>query len=237
MKKFAVFDIDGTLIRWQLYHTLVDRLARQNLLGADAHEVIHQARMRWKRRESEFGDYEKILISTYEAVLANIPTGAFDKLVTQVITEYKDQVYMYTRELITTLKQKDYFLIAISGSQDELVQQVAQYYGFNAHSGSKYLRESGRFTGEKVIASHHKKRILEELVAQYHLDFKDSIAVGDSKSDIPILEMVEEPIAFNPDHELFAASQKQEWKIVIERKNMIYRLEWRDGHYQLVETS
>src|SRR3546814_11785501 len=28
MKKFAVFDIDGTLIRWQLYHAVVETVAK-----------------------------------------------------------------------------------------------------------------------------------------------------------------------------------------------------------------
>ena len=27
-RPFAVFDIDGTLIRWQLYHSIADTLAR-----------------------------------------------------------------------------------------------------------------------------------------------------------------------------------------------------------------
>jgi phosphoserine phosphatase len=32
-KRFAVFDLDGTLVRWQLYHALVDRLAKKGYLG------------------------------------------------------------------------------------------------------------------------------------------------------------------------------------------------------------
>ncbi len=28
---FAVFDIDGTIIRWQLYHALADELAKENI--------------------------------------------------------------------------------------------------------------------------------------------------------------------------------------------------------------
>ncbi len=40
MKKLAVFDIDGTLFRWQLYHELVFRLKDLGYFNSDdAHEL------------------------------------------------------------------------------------------------------------------------------------------------------------------------------------------------------
>ena len=32
-RPFAVFDIDGTLIRWQLYHAVADDMAKQNIIN------------------------------------------------------------------------------------------------------------------------------------------------------------------------------------------------------------
>jgi phosphoserine phosphatase len=48
-----------------------------------------------------------------------------------------------------------------------------------------------------------------------------------------MLEAVEQPIAMNPSQKLFDHAQKHGWKIVVERKNMIYELEDRDGSYVL----
>jgi len=48
--------------------------------------------------------------------------------------------------------------------------------------------------------------------------------------------MVEKPIAFNPDKELYEIAAKTSWKIVLERKNMIYELEKDSGRYELVKT-
>jgi phosphoserine phosphatase len=48
-----------------------------------------------------------------------------------------------------------------------------------------------------------------------------------------MLSMVKQPIAFNPTKELFKTAQQNGWEIVIERKNMIYKLEVKNGSYVL----
>lgn len=235
MKKFAVFDIDGTLIRWQLYHAVVNKLAGQGFLGKEAHEQLHLDRMAWKERTSAdaFEEYESALIKIFESALPKIDPEEFDTLVTAVTEEYKNQIYTFTRDLVLQLKKKDYFLIAISGSHQELVKQLASYYGFDIAVGSNYERKNHKFSGKKFIASLNKKTILEDLITQYDLDIKDSIAVGDTKSDIPMLEIAQQPIAFNPEINLFRHAREKQWKIVVERKNMIYQLEAHDGQYVL----
>ncbi len=235
MKKFAVFDIDGTLIRWQLYHAVVDRLAKDGHLGDKAHDNLHEARMVWKRREhtEAFKQYEVELIKTYEESITNLPTEVFDNIAKEVAIEYKDQVYKYTRGLAKMLNEQGYFLLAISGSQEELVGEIAKNYNFDAWVGTQYERKDGRFTGKKFIASQDKKIVLEGAIEDYDLSLKGSIAVGDSASDIPMLDMVEHPIAFNPDQTLFQKAKISGWKIVIERKNVIYELEKDHDGYRL----
>lgn len=238
MKKFAVFDIDGTLIRWQLYHAVVDYLAREGLLGQYDHETLHQARMVWKRREhpNAFKDYEKTLIKVYEDSLHGLSTKDFDIAAETVAHEYKEQVYNYTRGLAATLKNKGYVLLAISGSHQELVKHVAMQYGFDDWVGTVYQREGDNFTGSKTVASLDKKKALQNLAEKHDLTYEDSYGIGDSASDASLLEAVENPIAFNPDQQLFSMAKEKNWDIVIERKNVIYNLKDHDGKYILAET-
>jgi HAD superfamily hydrolase (TIGR01490 family) len=233
---FAVFDIDGTLVRWQLYHAVVDRLAAYDLLGPEARHTLHQARMVWKRREHReaFRAYELELIKVYEEALPNLDPDTFDKIAEEVAEEYKTQVYTYTRNLARKLKSKGYFLIAISGSHQELVQHVAKQYGFDDWVGSRYERKNDRFTGKKFVASFDKKSILQTCVKSHQLGQQGSYAIGDSGSDVAVLEMVAHPIAFNPDFELLKVAKSRGWEIVIERKNVIYELGQHDGKYILV---
>jgi phosphoserine phosphatase len=116
-RPFAVFDIDGTLIRWQLYHTIVLRLAKAGVLGEGAREELGEAMMRWKRREDPegFKSYEMALVELFETRVQGVDTKLFDEIGEQVVAEYRDQVYTYTRDLIKSLKAEGYLLFAISG--------------------------------------------------------------------------------------------------------------------------
>lgn len=234
-KPFAVFDIDGTLIRWQLYHAVVDRLAKKGLLGPNIHRQLKDARMIWKRRKHKnaFGQYEKTLIRLYDQSLPDLSISDFDKIVEEIANEYKEQVYVYTRDLARKLKKNGYFLITISGSHQELIEHIAKLYGFDAWMGSKYMRKSGKFTGDKFVASENKKTILQKLIKKHNLTLQDSFGIGDSKSDISMLEFVERPIAFNPDAILFKTAINNGWNIVVERKNVIYELNYKNGKYEL----
>lgn len=235
-RPFAAFDIDGTLIRWQLYHAVADTLAHKGYLDPPAYERAKDARMTWKRRSNDasFEAYEHALIEAYNSAITNIPVAEAKAAYTSVLSIYKDQVYTYTRDLITDLKSKNYLLFAISASQDDIVKLLAEYYGFDDYGGSVYKIKDDKFTGElDVLRSERKPEFLKELVVKHNATWEDSYAVGDSESDIPMLSIVQKPIAFNPSRMLFEHATKQGWKVVVERKNVVYKLENRNGKHTL----
>jgi HAD superfamily hydrolase (TIGR01490 family) len=238
-RPFAAFDIDGTLIRWQLYHALVDHLAKNGHSDPEAWTRIHRSRMNWKTRShaEAFKAYEHELINVYDKILMSLKVSQFNDVVNAVFDEYKDQVYVYTRDLINELKAKNYLLFAISGSQTEIVSKIAGYYGFDDFSGSLYEQKQGKFTGEVTLPHLNKDKVLNEFISKHNAGLKGSIAVGDSVGDASMMEVVQRPIAFNPEAKLFAVAKERGWKVVIERKNMIYDLENENGKYQLVQTS
>ncbi len=238
MKKFAVFDIDGTLIRWQLYHAIADELAKSGNIDAETYTKIREARSAWKKRahDNSFKAYEEQIIFAYRLLLTKLTVPRFDLAASAVFEEYKDQVYVFTRDLLKDLKKKGYVLLAISGSQSEIVEKIAEYYGFDDFVGSYYHREKGRFTGKIDLTVFHKNKVLLELITKHNLTLKNSIAVGDSKSDIAMMKLVERPIALNPEKSLLAYAQKSGWEVVIERKNVIYKLEQIGNEYILAKT-
>lgn len=237
-RPFAVFDIDGTLIRWQLYHAIADALAKKGLIDTQTYRTIRDARMLWKRRahDESFKDYEKRLVQGYEALLTKLSVEQFEAAATEVFEEYKDQVYTYTRELIRDLKAKGYLLFAISGSQIEIVGKIAGHYGFDDFVGSLYERKNGGFTGRVSAQRFGKHLILQEFIEKHQAALRGSIAVGDSEGDISMMEVVERPIAFNPEKKLLAHAQKAGWDVVLERKNVVYELRAQDDKYILVQT-
>ena len=231
MKKFAVFDIDGTLIRWQLYHAVVNRLGNMGVLDKEFAIETKDARRRWKNRQSDttFQDYEYIFVKRWMEKMNQVPYKIYMKAVDEIIDEYIDQVYIYTRDLIKQLKKDGYFLLAISGSPNEMVEKIAEHYGFDDFIGANFLvGDNGYFTGETNGPVLNKDTYLKKLVKKHNLSWTDSIAVGDTGSDIKMLKLVEKPIAFNPNHELVTAAQDNGWPIIIERKSVIYELNTND---------
>jgi HAD superfamily hydrolase (TIGR01490 family) len=233
--QFAVFDIDGTLIRWQLFHATVHHLGKHGFIPADAHERIKQARMDWKVRTTDegFEKYELALVLEYLEAIKRITPQQCELIYQEVFDEYKDQTFTYTRDLIKSLKEKGYTLIAISGSQDQIIQKLAKHHGFDIAVGATMEQIDGKYSGRITTPIFDKAKALQQIIDEHGLITKDSYGVGDSKSDVPMLEMVDNPIVFNPDTKLFKLAKSKQWKIVVERKNMTYELEPKGGTYLL----
>lgn len=235
-RPFAVFDIDGTFIRWQLYHALGDQLAKAGLINAAAFDAVRAARMDWKRRtgEDSFREYELALVRVFEDSLPGLTVTDFTAAAEKVFDEYKEQVYTYTRDLLRQLQADNYLLFAVSGSPSLLVERLAVYYGFDDYAATTYETKAGRFTGITRLSLGRKPELLQQLVTKHGTEYANSLAVGDSEGDITMMELAERPIAFNPSKQLFAHAREHGWQIVVERKNVVYQLRQHDGSYLLV---
>ena len=69
-----------------------------------------------------------------------------------------------------------------------------------------------------------KAKVLQRAVAKEGLTLKDSYGVGDTESDIPLLKLVEHPVCFNPNQKLYTYAKHAGWPIVVERKDVVYKL-------------
>lgn len=235
-RPFAAFDIDGTVIRWQLYHATADVLAKEGHLDPIEYQKVEDARRAWKIRtgKDSFQNYERTLVKLIDSAIAGVKVTAAKQAYLSVLDEYKDQAYTYTRDLIHDLKAQNYLLFALSGSQNEIVELFAKHYGFDDFGGTTYEILEGRFTGKNSpLRSSRKPEFLKALAEKHGADFQGSIAIGDSESDIPMLSIVEKPIAFNPNNALLEYAKRQGWDIIVERKNVIYELESKNGTYIL----
>lgn len=237
MKKFAVFDIDGTLYRWQLYHELVQVLALANVFPKTSVTELDQAWNAWRGGEKSFEDYEDVVIKLMTKNLPLVPIPTFEAACDKVITQSAHKTYRYTKNLLQKLKNDGYVIIAITGSQQELIDRFGAKYGIAIVVGVQYERADGRFTGKAEVMTVGKKpEILRKIVENHTLDWTESFAIGDSAGDTSILELVENPIAFNPDAGLFERAKREGWPIVIERKNIAYKLEKSNDELVLADT-
>lgn len=233
-QKLAVFDIDGTFFRWQLYYEIVLVLKQRGFFDDATAAEIDSIYHAWQSRKDPFKVFEEVAIRALSENLHRLEISEFQSVVQQVLDESSHKVYKFTQQLAETLKKDGYFLLAISGSQQEIAEPFSKLYGFDDCIGWLYGRNDKTFSGEVVRNTvSDKKSILNEYVQKHGYSLEQSVGIGDSKSDIPFLAIVEHPIAFNPAKELLDEALEKGWQIVLERKNIAYHLE-KDAHGSVV---
>lgn len=234
-QKVAAFDIDGTLFRSGLYREVAYELMK---MGALPEKILQETTVKnreWRHRThgNAFEEFDMLVVDRIDHALPQLRIDDYEEAAQIVLEKRAENVYVYTRDLIKKLKSQGYFLVAISGSQLELVEPFATKYGFDAWVGQQWERGDEFFTGNITKTHTGKDIILKDIVKRHNLTLKDSVAVGDSNGDVGMLQTVEHPIAFNPTAELYEKAVAAGWTIAIERKNMMYTLEMKQGSYRL----
>jgi HAD superfamily hydrolase (TIGR01490 family) len=227
MKKVAIFDIDGTLFRSSLLVELVKELVNEGVFPKKAKLEYDRAEEKWLNRKGSYADYLRTLIRSYMKHLKGVKYADVHRVSEKVVEIHKDRVYRHTRDLIKDLKKKKYYLVAISQSPKVILDMFCQRMGFDKVYGRLYeTGPQGKFTG-KVVDLHliaNKANVVRRVIKKEGLTLKDSLAVGDSEGDIPMLELVDHPICFNPNSKLYKHAKRTGWKVVVERKDVVFEI-------------
>lgn len=228
MQKIAFFDIDGTVFRSSLLIELVEALIDRGYFPDEAKEEFRAPHEAWLNREGTYEDYIDAVVQTFRSHLQGVHYGDMADVGRQVVAVQRRRVYRYTRDLITDLQKDNYHIIAISQSPKTVLDDFCMQYGFDKVYGRLYeIGPQDRFTG--VVTDEHwikNKANIVKRVLDHNPEFtlKDSVAVGDTEGDIPLLESVEHPICFNPNQALYTHAKRMKWEVVVERKDVIYHL-------------
>ena len=226
-QKVAVFDIDGTVFRWSLFLDLVEKFIECGIFPEEAREEYRQEYAAWLDRKGEYKTYLQKVVAIFEKNLKGVAFKDAERVAQEIVSEKKSRVYRYTRDLIKKLKRQGYFLLAVSHSPFFIANAFGREAGFDKVYGFFYeVGPSECFTG-KVEDSDiitNKAAVLRRAVRKENLTLEGSVGVGDTETDIPMLELVDTPIAFNPNKVLYAHARKRDWRIVAERKDVIYKI-------------
>ena len=224
--KLGIFDIDGTIFRSSLLIELINEFARLGIFPKEAKEEIKNDYQLWLNRKNHYDNYLMQVVRIHHKYLPGCKKKEVNTAVQSVMKWHKDRVYRFTRDLIKKLKDEGYYLIAISGSPNYMVNKFAHYLGFDNSIGQIFEIKKGIFTGKVLydLPVKNKAQVLKDLLmySKIDADLKNSIAVGDSESDIPMLELVGNPIAFNPHRTFAEYAMKNKFAIVVERKDAIF---------------
>ena len=226
-KKVAIFDIDGTIFRSSLLIEVTESLVYEGVFPLKVRDIYTKSYNNWLNRKGSYEKYIGEVINAFEQNMKNIKYVDFVKASKNVIAFHKSRVYRYTRQIVKDLKKKNYFMLAISNSPKELVDDFCSNLGFDKVYGRVYeVGKNGKFTGKTLYLDlvSDKAKILQRAVEKEGLTLKGSIGVGDTESDIKFFKLVQRPICFNPNKKLYNHAKSVGWEIVVERKDVIYKI-------------
>ncbi len=227
MQKVAFFDIDGTVFRSSLLIELVDALIQKGIFPEKVGSMYATTEGAWKDRKGTYRAYIGDVIRVFERNIQGVHYGTLKDIGKEVVEAQGGRIYRYTRDLIHTLKEDGYAIVAISQSPKVIVDAFCMQYGFDKVYGRIYeIGPRDLLTGvvidEELIKD--KSLIVERCIVKEGYTLEGSYGIGDTDSDIPLLEMVEHPLCFNPNRELYTHAKSVGWRVIVERKDVVYTL-------------
>jgi HAD superfamily hydrolase (TIGR01490 family) len=105
----------------------------------------------------------------------------------------------------------------VSASPEEFVAPIARMVGIDNVIATKIRTDGlGRYVPEleRYAMGPGKAEAMKEVAAQDGIDLAGSFAYTDSFTDMPMLEIVGNPVAVNPEKDLREAAEEREWQIL-----------------------
>jgi HAD superfamily hydrolase (TIGR01490 family) len=227
LKKFAIFDIDGTIFRSSLLIEVTEALIEAGTFPVSVRKRYDREYKSWLNRKGSYDDYIDGVVRVFQDHIKGVHFEDFLKVAQKVVAGHKDRTYRYTRDLVKELKKKGYFLLAISKSPKGIVERFAKNLGFDKVYGMLYETDKNeKYTGKIMFYDlmADKAKVLNRAVDKEGLTLRGSVGVGDTESDIAFLKIVDRPICFNPNRKLYDHACRVGWEIVAERKDVIYKI-------------
>ena len=213
----AFFDVDNTLMRGtSLFHLGREAWARK-IIGF--REI---ARFAWhQRRFISVGENQDHLDSARDRALGLAKGHRVSEItaLAEHIWQHRisKRLYPETVGLAQEHISKGHEVWLVSATPVEIGQVMAKHLGLTGALGTVVEAVDGVYTGELVGHTLHAERkavAARELAETAKAELADCWAYSDSRNDIPLLQMVGNPVAVNPDAELARHAEENGWPMM-----------------------
>ncbi len=222
-KKVAIFDLDGTLISAHLWLGMVKYYFKnkKNRFPAFWYIFSHLGltpfwKMRLLSTKKYYQSWGKDIVKMIEGLTIEEAKEIFNRLSNEyLLPTLKKNVF----EKLKKHQQDGYLTILASGTFQELTKIIAERLNIDYSVGTEYEVNGNRISG-KIISpfcfAEGKVEKVKNLFDKNNLrvDLKESFAYSDGFFDLPILELVGNPVAVDPDKELLKIAQNKGWQII-----------------------
>lgn len=219
MKNLAIFDLDHTLINTDSDNAWPQFMIQKGYLDAE---------LATAKNKQFYQDYQNGCLNIHEFVAFQVePLKALSRETLKVLHEefmevmIKPHITEMAKMLIESHRAAGDELLVISSTNEFIITPICHFLGIHEIIGTRLeVDENGQFTGKIVgVPSLREGKItrLNEWLSARNESLKDygkTYFYSDSKNDLPLLQLVDEPVAVNADEVLRGHAQRHGWPIL-----------------------
>jgi HAD superfamily hydrolase (TIGR01490 family) len=211
----AFFDLDDTLIRANSGKLLVrgaydkGMMSLSDLIKALWLSFLYKFRL--MNSEKIIAGMFKWLDGMSEKSLIDLSSEVFENHLLHAIPEE-------ARSEIRMHKDKNAAVVILSSALSSVCQAVAAHLEMDDYICTHIETDGGKCTGRpdgKICFGNEKVSRLKEYCEKNNSKVTDAWYYGDSISDLPVMQIVGNPVCINPDKKLLKEANKNSWKIYL----------------------
>ena len=213
----AFFDVDNTVMQGASIFHLARGLHRRDFFTT--REILGAA---WKQayfRIVGVEDPDHVADARNSALsfIAGHTVAELEELGEEIFDEaMAHRIWPGTRALAQLHLDQGQRVWLVTAAPIEIAQIIARRLGLTGALGTVAEHEDGVYTGRLVGDMLHgpaKSEAIKALAARENLDLERCSAYSDSFNDLPMLSLVGDPCAINPDAKLRAKAKQMGWRI------------------------
>ncbi len=214
----AFFDLDKTLLPGAALFPLAREMYRQGVFTT--RDIMRIASDQLMYRLSGNEDKERMRRAreaTLGAVRGRAKTEVQDMGRLVVERELLPRFYPQAVELMNRHKRAGREVYISSSSPEDFLAILAEEFGIDGVIGTRAEVEDGLYTGHlegELCSRDEKARRVKELADERGIDLLRSYAYSDSINDLPLLQLVGNPVAMNPDLALRRIARANAWQVI-----------------------
>ncbi len=142
--------------------------------------------------------------------VAGIVRETLEEVVTPII-------FSEALDLIEQHQAQGRTVVIVSSAPEEVVQPLGRFLGVDDVIATRAeVDAEGNYTGEMAFYGYgpHKADAIRAMASRDGIDLDESYAYSDSITDEPMLRVVGNPVAVNPDRDLARLARDEDWPIL-----------------------
>lgn len=213
VRKASFFDVDGVIYKGIMGIEFLEFLSSENLLTRENSQKLQEIKQaKDKLTPMEFYRHS---LNLWTQSIKDKKKEEIKAEAEIFVKKRMRKVSKRAMEEMARDKKDGYMIILITGSPIEVVQPLRKSLKADLAIGVEVIQQCGKYTEElkePFPISEGKADFVRNIAQEFDIDLAESKAYGNSMSDLPMLELVGEPIAVNPIGELKEMAKQNSWK-------------------------